>query len=149
MPKDNTREQVEKSESWSMPQIAAMIVLGAVLALMVLLVAGDLINFRTTGRLSPRHHARDLLNLISPSSQNALPAPNLAYIQTWMTFDYLNKAFKLPPDYLKLKLNITDSRYPNLSIRHLTDDMKTDPNAVLAEIRAAISQRPAATSTRP
>jgi hypothetical protein len=40
-----------------------------------------------------------------------------ANIESLMTFDYINKVFKLPPDYLKERLAIADVRYPRLSLR--------------------------------
>jgi len=37
-------------------------------------------------------------------------------IRSWMTFKYINKVYNLPDDYLKKELNITDARYPNMTI---------------------------------
>ena len=37
-------------------------------------------------------------------------------IQSWMTFDYLDKVFNMPPEYLKTALNLSDPRYPRISL---------------------------------
>jgi hypothetical protein len=37
-------------------------------------------------------------------------------IQSWMTFDYINKVFRLPTSYLESFLHISDSHYPNMLI---------------------------------
>ena len=37
-------------------------------------------------------------------------------IQPWMTFQYIDFIFKLPPNYLQDSLVITDPRYPNVQI---------------------------------
>jgi hypothetical protein len=61
-----------------------------------------------------------------------------AAIATWMTFDYLNMVFKLPPDYLKTSLSITDARYPRLTIKRLAADQKADPAIALTAVKAAV-----------
>ena len=42
-------------------------------------------------------------------SHRVLTINDVNRIQNWMTFDYINKVFKLPSDYLKNNLNISDS----------------------------------------
>jgi len=56
-----------------------------------------------------------------------------AQIRGWMTFRYINTVFRLPADYLKNGLNITDPRYPNLSIDSLAKAQKTDSKPLLAK----------------
>ena len=41
---------------------------------------------------------------------------DVSAIRPWMTFDYINRLFNLPSDYLKTALKITDSRYPRITI---------------------------------
>jgi hypothetical protein len=45
-------------------------------------------------------------------------------IQRWMTFNYINKVFNLPADYLKINLGIIDKRYPNIIIGKYLDEVK-------------------------
>jgi hypothetical protein len=65
---------------------------------------------------------------------------DIAYIAPWMTFDYINNIFKLPPDYLKKKLALNDTRYPRLSIAHLGRDNQIDPLTLTMSVKAAITQ---------
>jgi hypothetical protein len=37
-------------------------------------------------------------------------------IESWMTFDFVNNVYHLPPNYLKDTLHIEDSRYPKIPI---------------------------------
>lgn len=59
-------------------------------------------------------------------------------IQGWMTFDFINKSFKLPPEYLKTKLNITDKKYPNISINHWAKENREDHLMVVGKIQKLI-----------
>jgi hypothetical protein len=66
----------------------------------------------------------------------------LADIQPWMTFDYLNHVFNLPPEYLRQSLNISDPAYPRLQIGHYTREKKIDTTVFLNAVRQAIRNRP-------
>lgn len=59
-------------------------------------------------------------------------------IESWMTFDYLNYLFNLPPSYLKSQLSITDTHYPRLSISQYARKQNFDPNAFLDSVKNAL-----------
>ena len=61
-------------------------------------------------------------------------------INTWMTFDYVNVVFKLPPNYLKDGLAITDSRYPNIRIDRYAKEKGENKLQLLFKIQQLISQ---------
>lgn len=63
----------------------------------------------------------------------------VAEIQTWMTFDFLNKSFGLAPSYLKDGLTITNKRYPNITIDRWAKDTHESPSALLDRINKLIS----------
>jgi hypothetical protein len=63
---------------------------------------------------------------------------SLENIQDWMTFDFINKSFKLPSEYLKTKLGVSDAKYPNIAIDHWAKENKKDPAAVVNEIKKLI-----------
>jgi hypothetical protein len=73
--------------------------------------------------------------------------PDVASISDWMTFDYLNRIFKLPPTYFKDVLGITDARYPRLSIRRYATTDLLNPGAAVEDVQAAIRNYQAATPT--
>jgi hypothetical protein len=64
-----------------------------------------------------------------------------------MTFDYINRAFALPEQYLQASLNISDSRYPRLTIAEYAQDAKASPVATLMSVQEAISSYYSASST--
>jgi hypothetical protein len=63
-------------------------------------------------------------------------------IGTWMTFDYINFTFKLPPDYLRNYMKIKDSRYPNIKVGHYIKENNLDPLVFMLEIKQAITIYP-------
>lgn len=72
----------------------------------------------------------------------------VAQIQSWMTLRYINIVFRLPEAYLKIQLNISSTRYPNLSVDALAKAQKKSSTQELALVRQAvanfISQSPGA-----
>ena len=64
-----------------------------------------------------------------------LTVSDLSLIQPWMTFDYINVTFKIPPDVFKSSLVITDSRYPRLSLSRYAKEASTTPEAVITEVQ--------------
>jgi hypothetical protein len=67
-------------------------------------------------------------------------------ISGWMTFNYLNKSFNLPPDYLKTELNISDSSYPNITIYRVAKEEGIPINSYLETVKNTITTYPASTS---
>lgn len=59
-------------------------------------------------------------------------------IQSWMTFDYLNKVFRLPPDYLKNDLAISNAKYPNVTIDEQAEQEHVKPVALTVRVQEAI-----------
>lgn len=60
----------------------------------------------------------------STHSHRTLGVNDVNMIQSWMTFNYINKVFKLPTDYLKNTLNISDSHYPNIPLEDYAEKAK-------------------------
>jgi hypothetical protein len=107
-------------------------------AVLVVLCAALILQFVNLQR-SPflRFHGirpPDILRNRQPLTVN-----DINMIQPWMTFDYLNHVFNLPPDYLKTKLAVSDTRYPRLSLAHFIQNNHLDSNSVMAEVKRAIS----------
>jgi hypothetical protein len=59
-------------------------------------------------------------------------------VRLWMTFDYVNKIFALPPDYLKTQLNVSDSHYPRLTIGEYAESVKVDQTTALTQVQNAV-----------
>jgi hypothetical protein len=59
-------------------------------------------------------------------------------VSAWMTFDYINKIFALPGTYLKAQLQITDSRYPKLSLSSYARSEHDSSLDVTTQVQSAI-----------
>lgn len=67
-------------------------------------------------------------------------ASNPSLIESWMTFDYLNHIFALPPEYLKNTLSISDTRYPKLTLHSYAKRNSIAENAFLSEVKDAVTK---------
>ncbi len=65
---------------------------------------------------------------------------DIEYIDTWMTFQYVNFIFKMPDDYLKNGLNIKNNNYPNLPIGRYIKNEKLDKTVVINRIKVLVRE---------
>jgi hypothetical protein len=114
--------------------IVAVAALVAAIGVTAFLLVRDVQDFGASGALAPQHHPRDLLR--RPPFQR----PDATRIQSWMTFEYLDRVFGMPPDYLKDALDVADARYPRVSIRRYARDAKIDEAAALARVKRAVTE---------
>jgi heme/copper-type cytochrome/quinol oxidase subunit 2 len=63
---------------------------------------------------------------------------DIVYISPWMTFDYINKIFDLPPSYLEQTLNINDSKYPLITVQKYSKNVNTNSVIVVESIRKSV-----------
>ncbi len=66
--------------------------------------------------------------------QNSQTASKPEAVEGWMTFRYLNTVFKLPTNYFKDALKISDKNYPNLTINSLAKAQKIDAKNLLVRV---------------
>jgi hypothetical protein len=67
-----------------------------------------------------------------------LTANDASSTQVWMTFDYVNHLFALPPQYLSANLSLTDSRYPRLTISTYAREAKISSATALFNVQNSI-----------
>lgn len=60
-------------------------------------------------------------------------------IQSWMTFDYVNKLFNLPPAYLASVLKISNAHYPRLLIFRYAEANHFNTQNFLAEVKSSVA----------
>ena len=72
------------------------------------------------------------------SVHKPLTATDANSTQTWMTFDYINHIFALPPDYLQKTLSITNTRYPHITITQYSRDIKSTKVDALLKVQDSI-----------
>ena len=78
-------------------------------------------------------------SLLSSLRQTGTLKPqDASLIASWMTFDYINYIFSLPPSYLQTSLSIQDPRYPRVTIEESSEDAHVNPAAELTAIQTAV-----------
>src|ERR1035437_6268606 len=91
-------------------QVVAVILLIILLLLTTKYFIHSIKIYYNEGELHPHYKS------VRSSVYNETKDQKLAQLASWMTFDYINVVFGIPPDYLKTNLNITDPGYPNIRI---------------------------------
>ena len=61
-------------------------------------------------------------------------------IKPWMTFNYINKIFNLPNEYLKTGLGISDAKYPNITIQKSIQTQGASSTAYLEELKGLVRE---------
>jgi len=82
---------------------------------------------------------KNKINDILTKNHKPLSAKDVGLIDTWMTFKYINLIYKLPADYLKASLAISDARYPNMSLNSYIRNQKLEKTAFLDTVKENIS----------
>ena len=67
-----------------------------------------------------------------------LTASDIKIVRSWMTFDYINKLFNLPSDYLKSQLNIADARYPKITLSGYAKSQNVSANTFILNVENAM-----------
>ena len=116
--------------------------LSALFALIVILIGWKTLESKRLTAWPTKYLAAEQWRLpqeIAALRTRTLTVSDLSAIQYWMTFDYLNKIFNLPSDYLQSTLNISDNRYPFLTLAHYSREERLNSAILLKEVQAAIS----------
>lgn len=112
----------------------ALVILAVTLLLLVVFVVAQYESLRRAQLISTREfHFSQLLERHAP-----IPVADANVVRAWMTFDYLNKLFALPPDYLKDNLQINDPQYPKLTISSYVKKNNLTQTTFLGEVEGAI-----------
>lgn len=111
----------------------AIIILTVVLVLLVGVFYSEFQTLRRSQLLQSRQawlaalRSRTPLTLTSPDQ-----------IQPWMTFDYVNKVFKTPPEYFQTSFSITDKEYPRLFLFTYARRHGIPASSVVSKVKAAV-----------
>ena len=76
------------------------------------------------------------LTALHGATSTPMTDPN--FIQSWMTYDYVDHIYDLPADYLRMTLHIADGHYPRVSIAESAEAQQMTIAAMTAEVRKAI-----------
>ncbi len=111
-----------------------LIILGVIL---LVLIVFAVMQYRALRRAQVIN-AREFFITSLIKRHGPLTANEAGLIRPWMTFDYINKTFNLPADYLKTHLSIADPRYPQLSLGGYAQSGHVDPNVFLRQVETAV-----------
>lgn len=104
--------------------------------IMVFLCAALFLEYRRLSRTGIRLSHQ--LQLAAIRNRGPLTIGDVNLVQSWMTFDYINKIFNLPTDYLKTALNISDTHYPRLPLLRYARNTGVDANVFTDRVKNAI-----------
>ena len=112
----------------------AIIVLAIILVVLIFFLVRQAITLRRAQVLS----ARELWISNVLKQHGPLTPVEVDILRSWMTFDYVNKLFGVPPNYLKDQLSISDARYPQLSIASYAKASGLNANTFLGNVEDAL-----------
>jgi hypothetical protein len=111
-----------------------IILLGTVLVLLGIIFY---LQYRHLQRLQVVNYRE--LKLSSLTKRAPLTENDVGIVESWMTFDYINRAFGMPRDYLQNLLKITDPRYPQLTLYRYAKNGNLDAAVFVNEVKAALT----------
>ena len=107
-----------------------------VIIFLILIIAGAIFYISFSRR--PSYIYRPVRRFFSNHIHRPINVNDINTVQSWMTFDYVNKVFKLPSDYLKNILGVSDSSYPYETIGHYARSKKEKFSVVLTQVQEAL-----------
>lgn len=120
--------------------IILILVIASSLALIISLVilVHDYRYMRRAGAFSSLRHPRQLFfGRGAPDfAQRRQFETNL--IRDWMTFSFINHAYGLPSEYLQSQLNISDKKYPDVTINSWAKQSQQDAIKIIKGIQTLI-----------
>lgn len=90
--------------------ITIAVLLGIMVYLGLLLAA----QYRYIAREQAVHGKR--MQISNFRKHRTLTIGDVSLIESWMTFDYIATAFRIPVDFIRTALGITDPRFPRMTL---------------------------------
>lgn len=78
--------------------------------------------------------------LIDRKKLNQTTVADVEYIDTWMTFQYINFVFNIPEAYLKNTLKIEDPRYPNMTLGRYVKNKNLDKTKFVKDMKKIVRE---------
>jgi hypothetical protein len=113
----------------------ALVLIVAILLVLVASFVFDIRRLHTNGVFNYTHSAHGFYRL----GPRPATLSDVNLIAPWMTFDYINKSFNLPADYLKTTLGISNPSYPHLVISKTAGEFSFSTSTYLENIKNAVS----------
>ncbi len=110
--------------------------LGVILAILLFFLVREYQALRRESIIN----ARESWLTATLKDHHHLTVNDVSVIRSWMTFDYLNNLFAVPPEYLKTQLSVKDPTYPKLTIGKFAKDIGQPASSTLEEAQNAVRQ---------
>jgi cellobiose-specific phosphotransferase system component IIB len=95
-------------------------------------------------------HRNPITDILTKNKErNTISERDVALIEPWMTFAYVNFIFSIPEENFRAQFHITDTRYPNMPIGMYIKDAKSDSKEVLELIRTEARNALLSTTKKP
>ena len=78
--------------------------------------------------------------LLKNKEMNQTSIQDVEFIDTWMTFQYVNFVFSVKEDYLKDALQIDDTKYPNMPIGGYIKRNNLDKTEFINKIKDSVRE---------
>lgn len=108
--------------------ILLLISIAFIILINILLVQRDVIRMQRFSAI--RAYTSQL---IQKRNHGPLSAQDANLIRSWMTFDYVNKLFNLPSNYISTHLKIPTNRYPRETLANYAKQNRIDPKIFVTE----------------
>ncbi|MEI6660135.1 MAG: hypothetical protein WCK91_01790 [bacterium] len=115
----------------------ARIIIGVLIALLLFLCWLLVKEYNHVRKIEDINSYKDLVENLR--HKVPLSEKDVDIVMPWMTFNYLNSIFKLPAGYLKDNLNISNTRYPNVSISKYVKLAKIDQGVFIDSVKSSIA----------
>ena len=129
MPQENKENHESRYIGYAIATLAIL------LAILIFFLAREYRTLRHESIVNARE--TQLINIFKNHSH--LTESDSSVIRSWMTLDYVNRLFNLPPPYLQQTLRVTDPNYPRLTIGKLATETHGIAASTTAEVQAAVS----------
>jgi hypothetical protein len=111
-----------------------LVVLGVVLVALFVFLVRDYLSLRRANLINRRE-----LSLSAFVQKNGtLNSTEVGVIHPWMTFDYINRIFNLPQNYLKDQLHVSNPHYPNITLGSYASAENLNTSETVHDVQNAI-----------
>jgi len=118
--------------------LIAKIVLGVLIVIFFLLCVMLVREYDRLQKFEAINSYKELITDLK--KHHPLTEQDVSIIQPWMTFSYINQIFALPSTYLSGALNITDSRYPRITVSKYVKSNHLDQNVFVQSLKNEVGQ---------
>ena len=105
------------------------------LLILILIFAGLLFQQYKQIRHLQHINQRGIALRMLDSKPKPLKQEDASSTQSWMTFDYINHVFDIPPEYLQNQLVIKDKKYPKITISNYSKESGLDQSSTLLKVQ--------------